>query len=94
MQRDLLGPQLSEVDPQFFGSWTIEPFLHSYWDTAVRSAVPHTSAHVTFPPNIEFTWSLPQNDDLMSASIANTTNQLLNSALSAGQNVSQQVVYP
>jgi hypothetical protein len=82
------------MDPRFFGSWTVEPFLESYWDTAVRSAVPHTKDHVTFPPNIEYTWFTSDSDDFMFESIANTTAALVEAAIAAGQNVSKQIIYP
>jgi hypothetical protein len=82
------------MDPRFFGSWTVEPFLKSYWDTAVPSAVPHTKNHVTFPPNIEYTWFTPDSDDFMFGSIANTTTALIDAAIAAGQNVSKQIIYP
>ncbi|EIN09895.1 FAD-binding domain-containing protein [Punctularia strigosozonata HHB-11173 SS5] len=93
-QRDTLGPQLEALDPTFFGSWTVEPFIKSYWDTAVESATPHSSEHVLFPPNLEYTWNDPSLNDFMFESLANSTNALIQAALDAGQNVSTQIIYP
>lgn len=87
---------INAQDPSFFGSWTMEPFLHSYWDTAVESAVPHTPALVTFPSNLELTWKDPNVDTAAFASIRTSSKNILQAAVDAGQKVggAAQIEYP
>jgi hypothetical protein len=72
-----------------------EPFGSTYFSHSKGGAYPHSSSNPLLPLLLYFTWTSPTADVELHAAIKESTQTLLNAAVSEGQDIagSKQIVY-